>query len=87
MSNCDLCKLVFENDIKTELIAQTEYWLLTRCVKDGLKMAVLKRHATTLTLNEYKDLIALWEAYCPTANIRTQARKIHDHIHFHFVEA
>jgi len=79
---CELCCI--ESPEKA-----SEYWIITTCHSCDEPMVALKRHSETMSMDELRDLTELLCTSFYTTfrhhRIRTQARKILDHIHFHLV--
>ena len=75
---CDLCKI--DNGY-----IEAQFWHIVICRTCDIPMAVLKRHSHTMTLEEAKELVWVWERYFFGKELRTQARQILDHIHYHFL--
>lgn len=59
--DCPLCKLVYENDVLTEVIQKTDKFILTYCVICRVPMAVLKEHRPSFTQQEKASIRAIFK--------------------------
>jgi len=75
---CDLCKISEE-----DYIEQYRSWFTVICKTCKIPMVVLRRHSYTLFPHELSDLAYFLNIHYPRHEIRTQARQILDHVHFH----
>jgi hypothetical protein len=78
---CDLCEIPEEDYIE---LCST--WFTVICKTCKIPMVVLRRHSHTLFLYELIELAYFLEVCYPEYDIRTQARQILDHVHFHLLE-
>ena len=85
MTDCPLCKLVFENDVHTHVLYNGTYWVITICDTCQVPMAVRKEHTVVCDNWALEELLAIWEDKMPARKFRMNMRKILDHLHIHFV--
>jgi len=73
--------------VATETIAHGFYWQFFYCKTDKLPMAVLRRHSETMSYDELAELLFMlgFNRNLKDKQIRTHAKKITDHIHFHLI--
>lgn len=84
---CELCRVIDEIEAITftgQAFCEGLYWVVIKCRTCYVPMAILKSHSAAVTREELEELMGLWKEYYPKKMLRTQARQIADHIHFHF---
>ena len=88
--SCALCDRIERKPdaLLTKDILLGVYWDVFYCKTDGAPLAVLRRHSATMNYDELFELVGI--VVCnnelKALEMRTQARKITDHIHFHFIK-
>lgn len=80
--NCDLCKFVEKEGSDTRLYYQNSVIKIVDCRDCLIPMVVFKRHGSA-TPRERRLAVAVINTLFEYENIRTQARKILDHEHWH----
>lgn len=88
--SCPLCDRIElkKEALVTRSIESAVYWDIFCCKTCKGPMAVLRRHSATMNYDELLELTAIMVCNneVKELEIRTQARKITDHVHFHFVK-
>jgi len=82
---CELCQLV-AGDIKTRLYYKNKTCTIVDCATCLIPMVVLNHHGAA-TEQEKRLMMASINALFSYESIRTEPRKIPDHIHYHIIGA
>ena len=84
--DCPLCRLV-AGEIKTKLYWNYGLSICVSCETCHIPMAVIKRHDVKMTQEEDEHIYTKALEYFGDnfAGLRTQARKILDHAHYHIL--
>lgn len=84
-NSCALCRLVFDNEIKTKLLHKDDTFTVTSCVLHKQPMAVLNGHRAKLTIKEEEQLNLLMTKLFPNLKRRGYMQSIKNHWHDHYV--
>ena len=91
--DCPLCKLYYENDIKTKFFYKDENWILVECLSCHVPLLVYKTHIsyTPLTFIDLEELFRKYKGnkwYIPVNHsdyyVDCRMRKIPEHFHCHY---
>jgi len=83
--SCPLCRLVFDNEIKTKLLHKDDTFTVTLCDLHKQPMAVLNSHRAQLTPEEEGRLNLLMTKLFPNLKRRGYMQSIKNHWHDHYV--
>ena len=85
-SNCDLCKLVFDNDVKTKIIHKDEICTVTYCsIHKTTPMIVLNRHSVSPSPSESNSIGEVMQRLFPNKKFRGRMQSIKNHWHEHLI--
>ncbi len=83
---CLLCKLIFENDIKTELLYKDKFCTITYCsTHRSQPMVVLNRHSAQPNKKELEHIKKICKEKFPNKKFRGRMQSIPDHFHEHLI--
>lgn len=89
-ASCDLCKLVFDHEIKTKLYFENASYIVVDCLTCKIPMLVLKDHVDEFTREQeveltiiLKNLFKGLRKLIPTQFIDYDMRLISNHAHVH----
>lgn len=80
---CELCRLV-DGEVKTRLYYRDDRVVIVDCLTCGIPMLVFGHHGET-TDDEKRYALNIINQLFEYESIRTQARKIRDHEHWHII--
>lgn len=80
MTSCDLCTL----EKKTRWYYEDEYVVVCDCLSCKVPMIVLREHTIRIAPKTIDYLVKVSQrVFGPDIELRTQQRKIPDHLHWH----
>lgn len=84
-SECPLCRLWHDREIKTTRHYEDELILIVDCMKCKVPMVVLRRHDAKVTPMELARIEEAVHREWPKALLRCTPRSIKDHYHCHVI--
>ena len=84
--NCELCDLVFDDNIKTSLIYKDKYVTITYCdTHKDTPMVVLNNHKSKISYEQLRHIAERCAVLFPDRKFRKGMNSILDHWHAHLI--